>query len=98
MHLCPPPGKEVKFSRLTRFGLRARARDAGASWMNPPEDNGGLTAHDDTGALAAIGRAMTEPACCRERATDWLDRHVAQRDGATAERMTEVLRRLVRQD
>ena len=91
VHLVPPPGARVRFSRLTRFGLRPRAAEAAPEWMNPPEDNGGLSAHDADGALAAVGRALSEPGCCRDRAAAWIAGHVHGVDGHTSARMADVV-------
>ncbi len=91
IHLCPPPGARVRFSRLTRFGLRARPAESAPEWMNQPEDNGGLTVHDIDGALRAVDRAFTEPDCCRARAAAWLDGHIHGRDGRTSQRMVDVI-------
>jgi hypothetical protein len=63
--------------------------------MNQPEDNGGLTACDADGALAAVDRAFAEPDCCRSRSAAWLEGHIHGRDGHTSERMAEVIEALV---
>ena len=95
VHLCPPPGAKLRLSRVTRFGLRARAAEEQVEWMNQPEDNGGLSAHDATGALAAVDRALTEPDCCRERARQWLENHVDGIDGHASRRLGDTIARLV---
>ncbi|MDD5308024.1 MAG: hypothetical protein PHU25_11940 [Deltaproteobacteria bacterium] len=93
VHLCPSPGRKVHFMRQTSRGPRAGSAGSGTKWMNPPEDNGGLTAFDAESALAAIDEALTKPDCCRERARDWLDRHIHAPDGRTARRMADALER-----
>jgi hypothetical protein len=94
VHLCPRPGAEVRYSRVTRFGLRARRADRETEWMNQPEDNGGLTACDAEEAEARIEQALTEPDCCRVRARDWLARHVARSDGQASRRLGDAIARL----
>ena len=95
VHLCPPPGASIRFSRVTRFGLRARPQEAEPEWMNQPEDNGGLSVFDADSALAAVDRAFAEPGCCRARAASWLEGHIHGRDGHTSERMAKVIEALV---
>jgi len=95
VHLCPLPGAKVRFSRVTRFGPRARPADPDVEWMNQPEDNGGLSAYDATGAVAAVDRALTEPDCCRERARQWLENHVDGIDGHASRRLGDTIARLV---
>ena len=94
IHLCPPAGKPVRFSRLGRFGLRARTAEAAPAWMNAPDDNGGLTVFDAAGALAAVDRAFAEPGCCAERSREWLAAHIHAADGKTSDRMVQVIEAL----
>jgi hypothetical protein len=91
VHLCPRPGATIRFSRVTRLGLRARPAEPAAEWMNQPEDNGGLTAYDAGEALTAVDRALTEPDCCRERARRWLDDHVEGSDGQASRRLADAI-------
>jgi hypothetical protein len=95
IHLCPRPEAKIRFSRITRFGLRARPSEPKVAWMNQPEDNGGLTAYDADGALAAADRALTDPGCCRERSRAWLERHVAGVDGHASRRLGDAIAALV---
>lgn len=98
VHLCPPPGNDVQMMRMVRGRPRAQNPGAEPPWMLPPEDNGGLTAHDRDEALTAIDRALAEPDCCRERERDWLDRHLYMPAEGSSERMAAALERLVAGD
>jgi hypothetical protein len=95
VHLCPKPEAKIRYSRVTRLGLRARGGEQDVEWMNQPEDNGGLTAYDGEGALAAVDRALTDPDCCRERARQWLEAHVAGVDGQASRRLGDAIAALV---
>lgn len=96
VHLAPRPGETMTVSRMKRGTLKAVKTEPGKLWMNDPEDNGGFTAYDAEGALAAISRALTEPESCRVRAKSWLDRHLLpadeRRSKALADQIVEMPR------
>jgi hypothetical protein len=64
-------------------------------WKLPPEDNGGLLARGFDEMMAQIDRALDEPACCRDRAQAFLDRHMLGADGDNAGRAWSALREVV---
>ncbi len=64
-------------------------------WMIPPEDTGGMVAHDREELIEAIDRALAEPDCCRQTAARWLDTYVEGVDGRTCERIEAALEELV---
>jgi hypothetical protein len=68
---------------------------AGDVWLNSLDDHGGLVAHDRDTLLAAVAQAVDDPTCCRERSRQFLDRHVIQMDGHTADRMSQDIVRWV---
>ncbi len=80
--------RDLKWGRLwTR-----KASDPMASWKLPPDDVGGLVAHDFSQLLAALSRSLAEPACCADLARDFNRRHITQADGRTCARITTYLR------
>jgi hypothetical protein len=85
VHLAPRPGEAMTVGRMKRGSLRAVKADQDGLWMNDPEDNGGFTAYDAEGALAAISRALTEPESCAARAKAWLQSHMLPADGQRSE-------------
>lgn len=94
VHICPAPGREIRFARTRGGAITRRPVSAQAEWMNEPQDNGGLSAFDAPSTLAAVDRALSDPHCCVERARAFIDAHVAGVDGQTCERFERALAEL----
>lgn len=82
--------------QYTVFGVREKeVASARFVWKLPPEDNGGLLAHDFGEMMAQIDRGLDEPDCCCERAQTFLDKHMLGADGHNAERAWQAMREVV---
>lgn len=80
--------RDLKWGRLwTR-----KMADPMASWKLPPDDVGGLIAHDFSELLSALSLCLAEPGCCTDLARDFGRRHITQPDGRTCARITTYLR------
>ncbi len=89
VHVYPVASGDDAFldRRYTVLGVREEeVESAQFVWKLPPEDHGGLLARDFDEMIAGIDRGLDEPACCRARAQDFLDRHLLGADGHAAER------------
>lgn len=98
VHVYPVASADEAFMdrRYTVFGVRERTvESARFVWKLPPEDNGGLLARGFDEMMAQIDRALDEPACCRDRAQAFLDRHMLGADGDNAGRAWSALREVV---
>jgi hypothetical protein len=75
--------------------LKSEVESARHIWKLPPEEHGGLLAHDFDQLLAQVERALAEPDCCRDAAQAFLDEHMLGGDGRNCERIWETLQALV---
>jgi CDP-glycerol glycerophosphotransferase (TagB/SpsB family) len=64
-------------------------------WKFPPEQNGGLLAHDFDQMLAQIEQGLADPDCCREVCEAFLAEHMLGADGGNCARIHEALCELV---
>ncbi|MEP0547241.1 MAG: CDP-glycerol glycerophosphotransferase family protein [Rhodothermales bacterium] len=98
VHVYPVASADEAFMerQYTVFGVREKpVESARFIWKLPPEDNGGLLAHDFDEMMTQIDRGLDEPDCCRDRAQDFLDRHMLGADGGNAERAWAVMQEVV---
>lgn len=63
-------------------------------WKLPPQEHGGLLAHDFDALLAAVDEALEDPTCCVAQAQAFLDTYMLGADGHTCERTWEALNEL----
>jgi hypothetical protein len=91
VHLAPRPGEAMSVGRMKRGSLKSVKTAPDDLWMNDPEDNGGLTAHDAEEALTAISKALTEPESCVVRARAWLESHMLPADGKRSEALADLI-------
>ena len=97
VHVYPVAHADEAFMRreYTVLGVRkTEVESARFMWKLPPEDNGGLLAHDFDEMMAQIDRGLDEPGCCEETAQAFLDRHMLGADGHNAERAFAALQEL----
>lgn len=95
VHIYPVRSADEAFmSRsYTIFGVRKEEIEgARFIWKIPPEENGGLLARDFEQLIEQVDRSLDDPDCCRDRARDFLDRHMLGADGRNGERALEALR------
>ncbi len=98
VHVYPVRSADEAFMdrQYTVFGVREKeVESARFVWKLPPEENGGLLAHDFDEMIAHVDRGLDEPDCCRDRAQAFLDRHMLGADGGNAERAWAVVREVV---
>jgi hypothetical protein len=98
VHLAPRPGEAMTVGRMKSGALKAVTTEPDELWMNDPEDNGGLTAHDADEALAAISTALTEPESCVVRAKAWLEAHVLPADGKRSKALADEIVQLTKNE
>ncbi len=94
IHLYPVASADETFMwrEYTAVGVREKTvKNARYVWKLPPEDNGGLLARSFDELLEQTDQALDQPDCCRERAQDFLDRHMLGADGKVCERIYSVL-------
>jgi len=94
LHIDPVARGTQNYRRDWRWGrLRVKkVADPLASWKLPPDDVGGLIAHDFEELLASVDRALDDPDCCAATSAAFNRRHVTGADGRTCERITRELR------
>jgi hypothetical protein len=63
-------------------------------WKFPPEQNGGLLAHDFEQLLAQTEQALADPDCCREVCEAFLADHMLGADGGNCRRIFDALTEL----
>lgn len=64
-------------------------------WKLPPQEHGGLLAHDFDELLAAVDQALEDPTCCESQAQTFLDTYMLGADGRNCERTWDALKELV---
>ncbi|MEM1041065.1 MAG: hypothetical protein AAGI91_00400 [Bacteroidota bacterium] len=98
VHVYPVASADEAFMerQYTVFGVREKeVESARFVWKLPPEDHGGLLAYDFDEMMAQIDRGLDEPACCRDAAQNFLDRHMLGADGHAAERAWAAMQEVV---
>jgi hypothetical protein len=97
IHVYPVKSEDEAFTWRTFHSKGATTRTVPSAkyvWKFPPERNGGLLARSFDEMLEALDRALEEPSCCSERATDFLRDHMMGADGLVRERIWDALREL----
>ncbi len=98
LHIYPVRSADEAFiwRELRWSGVKKKHLDkAKYIWKLPPEENGGLLARSFAELLEQLDRAIADPECCRDVASDFLDRHMLGADGRNRERVWEVIEELV---
>lgn len=94
IHVYPVRHADEAFMqrRYTLAGVRtSRVEKARYTWKLPPEDNGGLMARSFDDLIAQIDHSLDHPDCCKDKAQDFLDRHMLGADGRVCERIWQTL-------
>ena len=98
IHVYPVADADEAFmSRTYTFAgvLESEVESARHIWKLPPEEHGGLLAHDFEQLLAQVDQALDDPDCCRDTAQAFLDEHMMGADGRNCERVWETVQALV---
>ena len=98
IHVYPVADADEAFmSRTYTFAgvLESEVESARHIWKLPPEEHGGLLAHDFEQLLSQIEQALANSDCCRNAAQAFLDEHMLGGDGRNCERIWEVMQALV---
>lgn len=98
VHVYPVRSADEEFvwRKRTWLGmLERRVAKARYIWKFPPEDNGGLLAHDPDELVQQVLQALDDPSCCQARAREFLDSQMLGADGKNCERISAALRELV---
>ena len=74
--------------------LESEVESARYIWKLPPEEHGGLLAHDFDQLLAQVDQALDDPDCCRDAAQDFVDEHMLGADGQNCERIWQAVQAL----
>ncbi len=97
LHIYPVANADESFTwrTYTLLGVQKRQVDnARFVWKLPPEDHGGLLAHDFETLMRQLDQALDEPDCCKDVAQSFLDRHMLGADGRNRERIFAALTEL----
>ena len=98
IHVYPVADADEAFmSRAYTFAgvLESEVESARHIWKLPPEEHGGLLAHDFEQLLSQVEQALANPDCCRDAAQAFLDEHMLGGDERNCERIWEVMQALV---
>jgi hypothetical protein len=98
VHIYPVRSADEEFiwRKRTIFGVfKRRIAKARYIWKFPPEENGGLLAHDPEQLLTQVDQALDEPDCCRATVRQFLDERMLGADGHNCERTFAAVRELV---
>ena len=90
IHIYPVNDADEKFMWKSRFLTGFRVKEVESVkyiWKFPPEENGGLLATNFDMLLDQISHALHHPDCCREKAKNFLDKHMLGADGRNCERI-----------
>ncbi len=88
--------EEFQWRRYTVAGVRSKSvPGARYIWKLPPEEHGGLLSSEFGELIKMLDRSLDDPACCRERAQAFLDKHMLGADGSSCERIWDALLELV---
>jgi hypothetical protein len=97
LHVYPVrSGDEAFIWRELRWtGVREKHLEkARYIWKMPPEEHGGMLAHNFEELLAQLDVAIQNPDCCSQAATDFLDRHMLGADGRNRDRIWDAIQAL----
>jgi len=97
LHIYPVANADESFTwrTYTLLGVQKRqVKNARFVWKLPPEDHGGLLAHDFETLMRQLDQALDEPDCCTAIAQSFLDRHMLGADGRNCERIYAALTEL----
>lgn len=90
IHIYPVNDADEKFMWKSRFLTGFRVKEVESVkyiWKFPPEENGGLLATNFDMLMDQITHAIENPDCCREKAQNFLDKHMLGADGRNCERI-----------
>ncbi len=88
--------EELMWRNQTLAGVYERkVESARFIWKLPPEENGGLLAHNLTELQEQIDRALENPNCCKDKAKEFLDEYMLGADGKNCERIWDTLQKFV---
>lgn len=97
IHVFPVADEAAPFERRKLWLGRVSKQKKGAAreiWKFRPEINGGLMATCQPELLDLVDQALEDPACCRDRARDFLNDYMLGADGRACERLTAEIRDL----
>lgn len=98
LHVYPVRSADEAFSWRTLRHGRVETRtveNARFVWKLDPEEHGGLLVRDVDTLLADLGRALTDPDLCRERARAFCDRYLEGARPGTCDRIRAALEELI---
>jgi hypothetical protein len=98
VHIYPVKSEDESFMWLNKtvFGIRKKKVDSVKFiWKYPPEDNGGTLAKSFDEMTDQIMHGLANPDCCRQRAQQYLDKHMLGADKENCERIWQSIEKLV---
>lgn len=99
IHIYPVKSEDEEFQwrKSTVIGMRSKKIDSVKYiWKLPPEENGGLLAHNFETMLNQLDQSFEEPDCCKEKSQAFLDKYMLGADGKNCERIWQSIQSLVK--